>query len=127
MCVCIYIVCEIPPLKDAVQNNEKNELINDINELNDYSGDNSSVKILSLTANIKGANINQSDEHRDNKGGYNHLYFDNVHLSHCSICPQGLYQNKTIGAKAPVVRFKQNYRYEPFNAKKNNHLSFQLR
>ena len=122
--MCVRVVCEIPPLKDAVQNNEKNDLSNEINKLNDYYADNTSVKVLSLNANIKGANINQSDEHRDNKGGYNQLYFDNVHLNHCCICPQGLYRNKTIGAKAPVVRFKQNYRYQPFNATKTSTSAF---
>ena len=124
---------------------KKNELINEINKLiHDYYADNSSVEILSLNANIKGAIINQSDEHRDNKGDYNHLYFGNVHLNHqhgvlllknwllshllmtsnCSTCPQGLYQNKAIAAKAPVVRFQQNYRHRPFNATKTSTSAF---
>ena len=79
----ICVVFEIPPLKDAVQNNEKNELINEIIELiYGYYGKNSSVKKLSLHANIKRLNINHSNEHADEYGGYNHLYFDNVHLNH---------------------------------------------
>ena len=65
-----------------------------------------------------------------------HLYFDNVHLNHqhgvpllknwllshllmtlnWSMCPQGLYQNEAIAAKAPIVCFKQNYRYQQCNA-----------
>ena len=52
----------------------KNELIIEISKpIHDYYADNSSVKILLLNANIKGANNNQSDEDRERKGGYNHL------------------------------------------------------
>ena len=62
----VCVVCKITPLKDAVQNNKKNELINEINMLlHDCYADNSSVIFLSLNAKIKGAEINLSDEHHD--------------------------------------------------------------
>ena len=141
----LCVVCEIPPLRDAVQNNEKKT--------------NWSTKLISLfitimliTHRLKFCLSMQTINEQISinlmsivtiRGLQSFVFWQcplktstwrsflkNWLLSHllmtsnCSICPQGLYQNRAIAAKAPLVRFKQNYRYQTFNATKTSTSTF---
>ena len=78
----VFVVCEIPPLKNLPQNMDKNNCIDEFNELIHSSYSNQiGFKILDVNKNIKeeGTSIDQTD---DNNVGYNYLFFDNVHLNH---------------------------------------------
>ena len=115
----VWVVCEIPPLKNVEQYRDKKEKIDELNNLiTSYYSDKPSFKIYYLNANIKSVNsaVNKDNNNGSDSIGYNFLYFDNVHLnyqhgvpllkkwplshllltSNGSICPKGLYQNKSL-------------------------------
>ena len=75
--------------------------------------------------------------------GYNFLYFDNVHLnyqhgvpllqnwllshlltSNGSICPKGLYQNKSLINKTPPYSYGSDYRNKPYNYPQTDRKNF---
>ena len=78
----VFVVSKVPPLKNLPQNMDKNNFIDEFNELihSTYSYQ-IGFKILNVNKNIKEkeTSIDQTD---DNNVGYNYLFFGNVHLNH---------------------------------------------
>ena len=81
----VCVVCEIPPMKNVEQYRDKNEKIDEINNLiTSYYSYKRSFKISYLNANIKSVNsaVNKDNNNGIDSIGYNFLYFDNVHLNY---------------------------------------------
>ena len=138
----VFVICEVPPLKNLPQNMDKNNCIDEFNELIHSTYSNQiGFKILNVNKNIKeeGTSIDQTD---DKNVGYNYLFFDNVHhrfgvpllknwmLSHLLLSSNGRIDNNVpsnnkvqthsqgrsndvIYAKANKIQFNRQHRFNP--------------
>ena len=130
----ICVVCKIPPLKNVEQYRDKNEKIDETkNRMSPYYSDKPSFLIFFLNANIKNVNNavnkdNVSDSivyyltilkffnivHTNYQKGVpllkNWLLSHLLSISNGSLCPKGLYQNKSVINKSPPYAYSSYYR-----------------